>query len=76
MKQDPKHKQYGIRPGQIWTSADGAGIRVEVIDVTTHESVDDVIVQWIKRDGTRPEPPYRIDAWKLAKVRYTLEKDV
>jgi len=61
---------YGIKVGQKWTSADGAGHVIEIVDVTTHADVNDAIVRRI--DGFE----YRLDFWKLAKVRYELLEDV
>lgn len=61
------YKQLGIEPGQVYARADGAPGRVIVRDVTTCAEVDDVIVY----DEVLQEER-RIDAFKLAKVRYYL----
>jgi hypothetical protein len=64
---NPAHIRYGIRPGQVYERADGSPGRVIVRDVFSLEEVDDVIV-YDEARGTE----YRIDAFKLAKVRYCL----
>lgn len=61
------HKRYGIEPGQVYARADGAPGRVIVRDVTTFAEVDDVVIYDEAQDEER-----RIDAYKLAKVRYYL----
>lgn len=61
------YQRYGIEPGQVYARADGAPGRVIVRDVTTYAEVDDVVVYDEVADEER-----RIDAFKLAKVRYYL----
>jgi len=61
--------KYGIEVGQIYIAADGSKCGHIVTDVTTYESCDDVVTvpftsTGISKDGNR------IDAFKLAKVRY------
>jgi len=66
-------EKYGIAPMQKWIAADGSGHMVQVLDVVTFENQSDVVVQ----DLRQPEKePYRIDAFKLAKVRYELWEDI
>lgn len=61
------YERYGIEVGQVYVPADGSRNRLTVKDVQTHEYGDDVVVfdeaQGVER---------RIDAFKLAKVRYCL----
>ncbi len=59
---------YGIQHGQIYKSADGTGLTLKVIDCETYADVYDVVVE--RPDGYR----YRIDSFKLARVRYILEE--
>lgn len=59
------YKRYNIEPGQVYARADGSSGRVIVRDVTSLAEVDDVIVY----DELLNEE-HRIDAFKLAKVRY------
>jgi nucleoside-triphosphatase THEP1 len=62
------YKRYGIEVGQVYVPADGSKNRLTVRDVETYSDCDDVVVfdeiQGIER---------RIDAFKLAKVRYSLQ---
>lgn len=62
------YQRYGIAVGQVYAPADGSQNRLTVRDVETYADCDDVVVfdeaQGIER---------RIDAFKLAKVRYRLE---
>jgi hypothetical protein len=61
------NERYGIAVGQVYVAADGSKNRLTVRDVETYADCDDVVVfdeaQGIER---------RIDAFKLAKVRYSL----
>lgn len=61
------YKRYGIEVGQVYVPADGSKNRLTVRDVETYADCDDVVVfdevQGVER---------RIDAFKLAKVRYSL----
>lgn len=61
---------YGIEVGQIYRAADGVSGTYLVVDTTTYADVDDVIVYSIDRD----QKHHRIDAWKLARCRYVLDK--
>ncbi len=61
------YKRYGIEPGQVYARADGAPGHLLVRDVTSYADVDDVVVY----DEFQQEER-RIDAFKLAKVRYYL----
>ena len=67
-------ERYGIKVGQIYHAADGSGGTVEVIDTTTFADCDDVVVKYSVNSLTLLEPR-RIDAFKLAAVRYTLCKE-
>lgn len=62
------YKRYGIEVGQVYVPADGSKNRLTVRDVEAYADCDDVVVfdeaQGIER---------RIDAFKLAKVRYSLQ---
>lgn len=60
--------KYGIENGQMYTAADGSGLTVQVIDADTYAYCDDVVVR--NHQGNE----YRIDAFKLAMVRYSLVK--
>jgi hypothetical protein len=57
---------YGIENGQVYRAADGVSGSVKVIDCETYADVDDVVVE--NEHGIQ----YRIDAFKLAMVRYYL----
>ena len=63
----PAWKRHGIAVGQVYVPADGSPNRLTVRDVTTHADCDDVVV-FDEVQGTER----RIDAFKLAKVRYSL----
>jgi hypothetical protein len=62
------YKRYGIEVGQVYVPADGSNNRLTVRDIETYADCDDVVVfdeaQGIER---------RIDAFKLARVRYSLQ---
>ena len=60
---------YGIENGQIYDRADGEDDSVVVVDCDTYSFCDDVVI----RDKFGNDR--RIDAWKLAKCRYTLRLD-
>ena len=60
---------YGIKVGQKWVAASGSGYQVTVLDVESYAYCDDVVVT----DGM---DVYRIDAFKLAAVRYKLVESV
>lgn len=62
------YQRYGIEVGQVYVPADGSKNRLTVRNVVTYAECDDVVVfdeaQGLER---------RIDAFKLAKVRYSLQ---
>lgn len=60
--------KYGIEKGQRYQGVTPGNI-VEVIDVETYAFCDDVVVKNAEGDE------YRIDAFKLAMVRYSLIKE-
>lgn len=66
MKKD--YERYGIAVDQVYVPADGASGQLTVLDVTTYADCGDVVVQ-----PAGAAEPYRIDAFKLARVRYCLE---
>lgn len=61
--------KYGIKVGQIYTPADGSNGKLVVKDITTFSDVGDVVVYDELEKQER-----RIDAFKLAMVRYTLDE--
>jgi len=63
-------EKCGIKVGQVWTSADGVGHKITVIDTTAWAPCDDVVVE--SRTGSVIRQ-YRIDAFKLT-YRYMLVK--
>lgn len=63
----PTYARYGIREGQTYTAADGSNSKLTVVDVTTYADCDDVVVYDSIKKAER-----RIDAFKLAMVRYRL----
>ena len=65
--QVPAYKRYGIEPNQVYVPADGSKNRLTVVDVEKFADVDDVVVFDEVQGKER-----RIDAFKLAMVRYTL----
>ncbi len=67
-KSNPSYVKYEISVGQIYAQADDPRQRpaLTVLDVLTYADVDDVVVMNIS--GVT----YRIDCFKLAKVRYNL----
>lgn len=62
-------ERYGIAVDQVYVPADGSQNRLTVRDVQRYADCDDVVVfdeaQGVER---------RIDAFKLARVRYTLSE--
>jgi hypothetical protein len=60
-------KKYGIENGQRYVPADGTEGCLIVVDTETYADCDDVVVLDTKSGEHR-----RIDAFKLAMVRYTL----
>lgn len=72
-KRQPKpvvEPSYGISDGQIYLAADGALSGHVVVDAHQFADVNDVIVRPFDRNGFYTER--RIDAFKLAQVRYYL----
>jgi len=66
MKKD--YERYNIAPGQVYVPADGSRNRLIVRDVLTYADAGDVVVYDEKQNCER-----RIDAFKLAMVRYVLD---
>lgn len=60
--------RYGITVGQIYVAADGSHSGHIVIDVTTYASVGDAVTIPFSHQGQGN--PLRIDAFKLARVRF------
>ena len=63
------YQRYGIEPKQVYVPADGSKNRLTVVDVETFADADDVVVFDEVQGKER-----RIDAFKLAMVRYCLQK--
>ena len=63
------YQRYGIEVGQKYVPADGSKGELIVTDVETYKDCDDVIVWDVVQNILR-----RIDAFKLAMVRYQLVK--
>ena len=63
------YKKYEIENGQIWLAADGGHYGHVVIDVKKFATVDDVVVLPFTENGLATNTQ-RIDAFKLAQVRY------
>ena len=63
--------KYGIEVGQIWIAADGSKGGHLVVDNTTYAYCDDVVVYSFTPLGLEAYTR-KIDAWKLACVRYYL----
>lgn len=63
--------KYGIAVGQIYVAADGSKGGHLVTDVTTYAGCDDVVTTPFTASGWK-SPGNRIDAFKLAMVRYSL----
>ena len=62
------YERYGIQVGQVYAAADGISkSRLTVVDVDTYRGCDDVVVRDELSGVER-----RIDAFKLAMVRYKL----
>ena len=64
--------KYGIEVGQIYIAADGSKHGHLVTDTTTFAFCDDVVTKPFDKDGFTTGDNNRIDAFKLAKVRYAL----
>ena len=64
-------QRYGIEVGQIYIAADGSKCGHLVTDTITYSHVDDVVTMPFTPNGFDPDG-YRIDAFKLAMVRYEL----
>lgn len=63
----PAYQRYGIERDQVYVPADGSKNRLTVVDVEKYADCDDVVVFDEVQGKER-----RIDAFKLAMVRYTL----
>ena len=63
--------KYNIEVGQIYTAADGSKCGHLVTDVTTFTDCDDVVTNPFTKNGFKGDGN-RIDAFKLAMVRYGL----
>lgn len=63
--------KYGIEVGQIYLAADGSKAGHIVTDVTTFADCDDVVTTPFSASAMG-KPGNRIDAFKLAMVRYSL----
>jgi nucleoside-triphosphatase THEP1 len=61
------YSRYGIAVGQVYVPADGTKNRLTVVDVEKYAEMDDVVV-FDEVQGIE----WRIDAFKLARVRYCL----
>ena len=64
------YQKYGIEDGQEYMAADGSPTTLTVLDVDTYADSSDVIV--LNHTNGLEQ---RIDAFKLAMVRYVLVKD-
>ena len=64
------YQKYGIEVGQEYMAADGSPTTLTVLDVDTYADSSDVIV--LNHTNGLEQ---RIDAFKLAMVRYVLVKD-
>lgn len=62
--------KYGIEVGQIYVAADGSKSGHIVVDTTTHEDIYEVVTTPFDRFSKKS--PEKIDAFKLAMVRYKL----
>jgi hypothetical protein len=62
---------YGVETGQIYVAADGSKGGYVVTDAVTFADCDDVLVQGFTASGVYGDAR-RIDAFKLARVRYAL----
>lgn len=62
------YERYGIKVGQKYAANDGSSGYITVIDVDTYKDCGDVIVRNYK------SVEYRIDCFKLAIVRYSLDE--
>lgn len=67
MSKQYDYEKYGIEVGQNYEPADGSTNLLTVIDVETYADCGDVVVFDHASDQER-----RIDAFKLAMVRYSL----
>lgn len=62
------YQRYGIEVGQVYVPADGSKNRLTVRDVETYAGCGDVVV-FDEAQGIE----HRIDAFKLAIARYSLQ---
>lgn len=68
-------QKHNIKNGQIYIAADGSLCGHLVVDSATYQDVDDVVVKPFTNKGLTGEQ-YRIDAFKLAMVRYSLADSI
>jgi hypothetical protein len=66
--------KYGIQVGQIYVAADGSKCGHVVTDTTTFADCDDVVTTPFTASGFKNDGN-RIDAFKLAMVRYYVVDD-
>jgi hypothetical protein len=66
----PGFIRYNIEIGQRYVPADGSGGSLIVVDVAKYADCDDIVVYDTIKKSER-----RIDAFKLAMVRYTLSAE-
>ena len=64
-------ERFGIEVGQVYYAADGSDHTLEVVDTTTFADCDDVVCKETVGEATMLNTR-RIDAFKLARVRYYL----
>ena len=66
--------KHDIKVGHIYVAADGSHCGHVVTDVTTFDACDDVVTTPFSANGYGA-PGNRIDAFKLAAVRYSLAQE-
>ena len=71
-------KRYGIEKGQVYLACDGSKAGHWVLDVERFEACDDVLTWPFNASGFKSlaEGGNRIDAFKLACVRYSLAQQM
>lgn len=67
--------KYGIENGQVYLAADGSKCGHYVIDCQKHAHCDDVVTKHFSASGIFSGENI-IDAFKLARVRYSLCTDL
>lgn len=68
-------QKFNIANGQVYIAADGSLSGHLVVDASTYQDVDDVVVRPFTNLGVINETR-RIDAFKLAMVRYSLANSI